>query len=286
VQRAVVDMRNSLRIDEFVLGLLALVVLGFAVTFLFDEDTRVQGATLLGGLVVAAGTYRTVQVTREGHITDRFAKSIGQLGDEVAEVRLGGIYALERIAWDSRRDHGTVMEVLTAYVRKCAPRQTRAETRDEKRCDKNSVQAAIAVLGRRNVRHDPPEGRADARELREKRRLDLSSTDLRGVKFGEGDFGRAILRGTDLGKADLHGTNLRDAELQGAELIGANLVGADLEGAKCEGAIFQGAHYDANTTRWPDGPDSAAHASDNPDGSCHWCEKERGRAMSEATESE
>ncbi len=33
------------------------------------------------------------------------------------EVRLGGIYALERIAHDSPKNQSTIMEVLTAYVR-------------------------------------------------------------------------------------------------------------------------------------------------------------------------
>jgi hypothetical protein len=36
-------------------------------------------------------------------------------------VRLGGSYALERIARDSARDHPTVMEVLSAYVHEHAP---------------------------------------------------------------------------------------------------------------------------------------------------------------------
>ena len=30
---------------------------------------------------------------------------------------IGGIYALERIARDSAKDHPTVMEVLTAFIR-------------------------------------------------------------------------------------------------------------------------------------------------------------------------
>ena len=38
-------------------------------------------------------------------------------------IRLGGIYALERIARDSEKDHGPIMEVLTAYVREKAPRK-------------------------------------------------------------------------------------------------------------------------------------------------------------------
>ncbi|MEM7178897.1 MAG: hypothetical protein AAF503_14460 [Pseudomonadota bacterium] len=37
------------------------------------------------------------------------------------EVRLGGIYALERIAQDSLRDHIQVMEILCAYIRNNAP---------------------------------------------------------------------------------------------------------------------------------------------------------------------
>ena len=32
-------------------------------------------------------------------------------------MRIGGIYALERIARDSAKDHPTVMEVLTAFIR-------------------------------------------------------------------------------------------------------------------------------------------------------------------------
>jgi len=71
-----------------------------------------------------------LRLAREGQITERFTRAIDQLGatDEAnnkkLEIRLGGIYALERIAGDSLamedspgRDYSTVMEVLTAYVR-------------------------------------------------------------------------------------------------------------------------------------------------------------------------
>src|SRR5829696_7906628 len=70
-------------------------------------------------------TQRTLKLTEQGQITERFTRAIDQLGatDETTgkprlEIRLGGIYALERIARDSpERDYSTVMEVLTAYVR-------------------------------------------------------------------------------------------------------------------------------------------------------------------------
>jgi hypothetical protein len=70
-----------------------------------------------------------LRLAREGQITERFTRAIDQLGatDEAnnkkLEIRLGGIYALERIAGDSLamedspgRDYSTVMEVLTAYT--------------------------------------------------------------------------------------------------------------------------------------------------------------------------
>ena len=34
------------------------------------------------------------------------------------EIRLGGIYALERISNESEKDYWPIMEILTAYVRK------------------------------------------------------------------------------------------------------------------------------------------------------------------------
>ncbi len=50
-------------------------------------------------------------------MTDRYTKAIEQLGSDKLDVRIGGIYALERIARDSAKDHPTVMEVLTAFIR-------------------------------------------------------------------------------------------------------------------------------------------------------------------------
>jgi hypothetical protein len=64
-----------------------------------------------------------LRLTRQGQITERFTRAIDQLGSEKLEIRLGGIYALERIDKESpeRAYHSTVMEVLTAYVRENAP---------------------------------------------------------------------------------------------------------------------------------------------------------------------
>ncbi|GAA2399913.1 hypothetical protein GCM10010191_03860 [Actinomadura vinacea] len=75
----------------------------------------------VAGLVTTAITWRVGQdelrTTREKQVTDRYAKAVEQLGSDKPEVRMGGIYALERLMADSSRERRTIIEVLAAYVR-------------------------------------------------------------------------------------------------------------------------------------------------------------------------
>lgn len=50
-------------------------------------------------------TRRNVTIAEEKQVTERFAKAIEQLGNASIHVRLGAIYALERIAKDSEKDY-------------------------------------------------------------------------------------------------------------------------------------------------------------------------------------
>ena len=57
----------------------------------------------------AEASQQTVRVAQEGQNTERFTKAVEQLGNsESMTIRLGGIYALERTAQDSERDHWQV----------------------------------------------------------------------------------------------------------------------------------------------------------------------------------
>src|SRR5258708_4066264 len=70
---------------------------------------------IVGGAFLVFGVYftwRNAYLVKEGQITERFNKAIDHLGDEKLEIRLGGIYALARIAKDSSKDHWPVMQVL------------------------------------------------------------------------------------------------------------------------------------------------------------------------------
>jgi hypothetical protein len=207
-----------------------------------QNDVRATGVQLLAGAILAAGAFftaRTIRVNREGQITERFTRAIDQLGNQKLDVRLGGIYALERIARDSRRDHGPIMEVLATYVREHARwHQAKERTRlSGKDPDEHpgaelelplwsgpvpaaDVQAVLTVLGRRKTSYelDPL-------------MIDLSNVDLRGATFS-GQFRYVIL-------IDAH---LEGATFQTVDLRGAVIMDSHLEFASINNANFQGSH--------------------------------------------
>jgi hypothetical protein len=70
----------------------------------------------------AAGTLyytsRTYRLSAEGHVTDRYSKAVDQLADDAhTAVRVGGVYALERIGVDSPKDRATILHVLGSFIR-------------------------------------------------------------------------------------------------------------------------------------------------------------------------
>jgi Pentapeptide repeats (8 copies) len=217
-----------------------------------------------------------LKLSEQGQFTDRYTKAIDQLDDKNAlAVRLGGLYALERIARDSPTDRATIAEVLSAYVR-TAPRPPVADsipTTNPPRFTLRApdVQAALAILGRWRERlGEPPPVLA-------LHNADLRGADLVGAQLQDADLGGAQLQGAILYSAQLQGATLIgtqlqsawlvDAELQGARLVGAqlqgawliraqlqdvNLVGAELQDAKLDSAQLQGADLNAAQLREAD----------------------------------
>lgn len=192
---------------------------------------------------------RTHELAEQGQVTDRYTRAIEQLGSDKGDVRIGGIYALERISRDSARDHPTVMEVLAALIREHSVRQPGPRTIPE-------VQAALTVIGRRDSTHDrePPDLSSAHLPLADLSRAELSRSNLYGATLDGADLteaklGSAILAGADLGGAHLGDADLTRAYLTHAKLNGTHLKGASLKEANLLGADLTGAELrDANLT--------------------------------------
>jgi hypothetical protein len=116
-----------------------------------------------------------LRLTRESQLTERFTRAVEQLGSDALDVRLGGIYSLERIAKDSDRDHPTVVEALSAFIRENSRRYIQRPEPDAaaqriKVEPGTDIQAAVAVLGRLPQRPDVSRG-------------DLSTARLTGARL-------------------------------------------------------------------------------------------------------
>lgn len=206
------------------------------------------GALVFTGLSLQA-TRRQVAIGEQAQLSDRFLRAVEQLADQGegrTHLRLGGIYALERVAIDSPRDQPVVEELLAAFIRDRSPRGA------ERACPKTAVDvsAAFEVLARRPA-------------LDTGRPIDLQGTCLVGVNAPNGDLSRMSLAGADLTEANFYGANVRGltsfvgatlvrarfnsakfgpwAFLKGADLTGADLGYADLSGVSLEGVNLSGA---------------------------------------------
>ena len=65
----------------------------------------------------------------ERRITELYTKAVEQLGNDKAPVRLGGLYALERLAQDNPAHRQTIVNVICAYLRMPFPPQRQPESR-------------------------------------------------------------------------------------------------------------------------------------------------------------
>ena len=249
-----------------------------------NADSRLQAVavtrggilTAAGGLLILANLLESRRATNLTHARELYTEAVRQLGSDTLDVRLGGIYALERIATVYAADHHTVVDVLSAFVREHTipgrsgatrrGRQTQGQPKPTKNIGANptitpaqgsldtDIQAALTILGRLPSRVDVPRG-------------DLTGAVISHANLNEADLNEAILEGTILTRAtleetDLTGTNLKEAKLtranlSGADLIDANLAGANLTRANLDEADLSDAQMDkADLTKaWLGGAD-------------------------------
>ena len=173
------------------------------------------GGTL--ALIALAFTARTYYLSRSGQVANRFTAAAAMLASDKSDERIAGIYAMESIMVQSGRDHDTVVEVLSAFIRNHASTAEKAVPLSRKPGELISrteniarlpapadIQAALYVLGKRP--HRP-----------ERQRINLNESDLRGMSLGGMNFARASFLGAWMHTASMVNTDLRGAWLFGME---------------------------------------------------------------------
>ncbi len=213
----------------------------------FNKSAIAANKSANAALENARAALTNAQAAQDKQITERFTKAVEQLASQEIAVRLGGIYSLERIANNSKDDHWTIMEVLTAFVREPPPLKAPLEeeklllelptyiqkAKDDKQPQKLriDIQAALTVIGRRDCKNEE-----------ENQRLDLHNSDIRGADLSGANLRRINLFGADLQEAKLFEVNLEQAYLRQAKLQEALLCRARLDKADLGQANLEKAH--------------------------------------------
>lgn len=216
--------------------------------FQIENESRGTLGQILSGVAVLTGlifawqqlgqTSDNLRVSQEGQITDRFSRAVDQLGSDDLTIRLGGIYALERIARDSPRDYGPVMEVLTAFARQEAPVAGNAALTPVTAAPRvqPDVGAVLKVIGRRT----PAQIEVELEE-------GAGCLDLTGISAVGANLIEANLRNTCWDRSDLRAAQLQRADLTGTTFNSSNLgQQASLSGADASGSSFSNANFAAS----------------------------------------
>jgi uncharacterized protein YjbI with pentapeptide repeats len=193
------------------------------------------------------------------------------------EVRIGAIYALERIARENLDFHVQIMEILCAYVRNNAPAgkaqkpEVDIPALPDLECSRDDwsdyygklveafgsmyqmspiwqqaqsysvrpdVELAVQVVGRRGDDQRQQEAAQNGVAL------DLSRTCLQGAKLSDLNLSGIDFSASHLDGASLQETNFQDCDLSGATFNGADLFQADLRHVSAIGADIRAARFE------------------------------------------
>ncbi|MCA8835572.1 MAG: pentapeptide repeat-containing protein, partial [Proteobacteria bacterium] len=178
---------------------------------------------LFGGIIAilrSETNEREATTAEQGLITDRINKATEGLGkkdgkDPVIEVRLGALYALERISQDSLRDHVQIMEILCAYIRYNSPlpdKKIEIDQLSKQKPPREDIQAALNIIGRRD------------RGINGKNRIKKEAAEGYRINLSECNLFSAQLNNANLNGAIFHDTRMERVTIKNTKLIGSEFI--------------------------------------------------------------
>lgn len=223
--RAKPDNRPALRIDAIKTGLAVAAGTGGAAALLLTARRQ---------WLAERAQAHTEEDATERRITELYSKAVEQLGSERALVRLGALYALERLAQSNPMHRQTVVNVICAYLRmpfKYPPTSADADSdADQRRDDDVEVRLAAQriLTGHLTARSDATAEQLTGRTqgVEELLWLDISL-----------DLSHATLIDIDLRRCHLEHATFTGAAFHGRALFSDGVLGG---GAGFNKAVFHG----------------------------------------------
>ena len=216
-------------IRNVVLVLASIVALPLAVwrsIIAHDQATAAQNQ--------AAAAQAQLALAERDSLDARYQKGADMLSSENISTRIGGVYALKRLAVNHPKEfHIQVMELLCAFVRNPPESKLPGKPLDE------DITSALETIIHRSD---------DAIAIEEATRP-ISSRASPSPDYGGKEGFRVNLTGADLHSANLHSAKLRGAILDNVNMLFvfgeyADFSGASMRGCKINKATFWDAVFD------------------------------------------
>ena len=176
----------------------------------------------------ADAAHRQAVTAQQDLLNERYQRGAEMLGSEVLAVRLGGIYALERLATEYPASYYfQITRLLCAFVRH-PTQDERSEVRRSKTgslTPREDVETAARSVSACHGRHLAVSDYSE-------RRLNLTNSELAGANLSYTVLSGTFFDDTDLTSATMQFANLNDAQFSRTSLIGADLSNSNLSGAR------------------------------------------------------
>ena len=190
---------------------------------------------------------RQAGTAQSGLLNERYQKGAEMLGSEILSVRLGGIYALQRLAEDHPEEyHVQIMRLFCAFTRHptqdnsvvLSPAYFEATRIHEDwqfnlRLDVQAIMEAIAKRRASTIAH----------EKTDRFITDFRSADLRQLLLEDMHLSDLYIIDADLSGASFSLCEIYDVEFSGANLSPARFAGAHIENVNWEGCSMIGVSF-------------------------------------------
>lgn len=234
-----VEARVSVRVEAVRSALLAAAGVGGAVTLMLGMRRQRHQE-----LATALHTHDAA----ERRVTELYAKAVEQLGNDHAPVRLGSLYALERLAQDAPGLRQTIVNVICAYLR-MPYTPPRDQDRQEKiRAARRRARDYTPSRADSPATHDPL-GERQVRLTAQRILTNHLRSSTRAKRFQRQRASDGDSRHWPNMQLDLVGATLLDFDLSDCRAGDATFAGATFIGdAWFEGVIFTGYAWFAEAT--------------------------------------
>ena len=170
----------------------------------------------------AKASQQQAETSQRGLLNERYQKGAEMLGSDVLSVRLGGIYALQRLSRNDQDQHDIqIMRLFCAFVR----HPTEDKTLNQERVREDVEVTLKAIITCRGSSLD---------------RLSLINAKLPKANLVGANLANVDLFNAKLSNANLADANLTKADLASGDLTNAKLPKADLTGADLNRVILTG----------------------------------------------